>query len=299
MIFLNVGNIAPNFDAAVAAYTKSVAYALEAGRSSYARAEVSVGNIRHKGNQFQIASSIVDEAQATLLARFQVQSSLEEHVAGDADASAEDVFTQMCADDAHSSTVSERLTVHGNTKTDVRRDYAGVPCLVSYPRSGNHYIRFMIEFITGRPTAGCPSGQAVQPNLKSQKLDWPIATVDFRQVRSQFAMLPMPSFSFFRADNNIIKRCCSKQTTSPTSTSPNHTWLPNFMRQLDYGHHISDQSAPSREPQAPALTVRKCCFLSATLENVFHGTCQILKLWNSRFVQQALLGSLIPRSCRC
>jgi hypothetical protein len=30
------------------------------------------------------------------------------------------------------------------------RDY-----LLSYPRSGNHWVRFIIEFITGRPTHGC------------------------------------------------------------------------------------------------------------------------------------------------
>ena len=39
------------------------------------------------------------------------------------------------------TTVSERHALQGKTKTDLRRDYANVPCLVSYPRSGNHYLR--------------------------------------------------------------------------------------------------------------------------------------------------------------
>jgi len=73
----------------------------------------------------------------------------------------------------------------------------GVPCLLSYPRSGNHYMRFVIEYITGElrsfllidavvhascrtdyllkflsglPTAGCSSGQRVQPSLGANQV---------------------------------------------------------------------------------------------------------------------------------
>ena len=44
------------------------------------------------------------------------------------------------------------------------------------------------RYITGRPTAGCPSGQNYQPALGTdQVLDWPIATVDFLQDEDVFA----------------------------------------------------------------------------------------------------------------
>ena len=54
------------------------------------------------------------------------------------------------------------------------------------------FVRFITEFITGRPTAGCASGQNYQPALgQDQTLDWPIATVDFRQEEDVFAHVDM------------------------------------------------------------------------------------------------------------
>eukprot|EP00961_Rhodomonas_salina_P069254 929668-Rhodomonas_salina.3 len=34
------------------------------------------------------------------------------------------------------------------------QDREGAACLLSFPRSGGHWLRFMVEFITMRPTAG-------------------------------------------------------------------------------------------------------------------------------------------------
>jgi len=43
--------------------------------------------------------------------------------------------------------------------------------IVSYPRSGNHWMRFIVEFLTGRPTLGCKS---------SEYYDIPIYKTEFK-----------------------------------------------------------------------------------------------------------------------
>lgn len=39
--------------------------------------------------------------------------------------------------------------------------------LLSYPRSGNHWVRFMIEFLSKRPSLGCKGNSADKPIYKN------------------------------------------------------------------------------------------------------------------------------------
>eukprot|EP00750_Incisomonas_marina_P025665 INCI5615.1.p1 GENE.INCI5615.1~~INCI5615.1.p1 ORF type:complete len:684 (-),score=109.88 INCI5615.1:242-2203(-) len=194
MGYLNRGNIAGSFAGAFDAYGRCIRYALEAGRYSYHRAELALSNLRHKGNQFNVPPHEIDIAQNDLRAEFQHQSSSSDEldITDNIDTAEGEPALDSACEAGPVTTVSERHALQGKTKTDLRRDYANVPCLVSYPRSGNHYLRFITEFITGRPTAGCASGQNYQPALgQDQTLDWPIATVDFRQEEDVFAHVDM------------------------------------------------------------------------------------------------------------
>ena len=40
--------------------------------------------------------------------------------------------------------------------------------IASFPRSGNHLIRFLIEYLTGRPTLGCPDQPADRPLFQNE-----------------------------------------------------------------------------------------------------------------------------------
>lgn len=40
--------------------------------------------------------------------------------------------------------------------------------LISYPRSGNHAVRAILEFCSGRPTSGCPESEDIDPPIHTK-----------------------------------------------------------------------------------------------------------------------------------
>jgi hypothetical protein len=54
----------------------------------------------------------------------------------------------------------------------LRESPADALCLLAYTQSGSHLLRFVLEFLTGRPTAGCP-GNIADPPIHANRFPGP------------------------------------------------------------------------------------------------------------------------------
>lgn len=114
--------------------------------------------------------------------------------------------------------------------------------LLSYPRSGNHLVRYMIEFMTGIPTSGCYGNMKDKPIYSNVFPDnkTPLSHVqhDYHFIFTKFHKIPSPHNSIFlKADPPLLlilrdyKECILSHLYKNTGKN---TIIPgSFNRELD------------------------------------------------------------------